>query len=182
MTMLYSTPTGIAWHFLTCFFRFAMAGLIGPHIWANTDGGFKCDTQLFGCEVACYNSFMPIGMDKFWQVQILCGMQRSIYQLLPFFDKFDKQFVFLSMIMWRNILADFPIKHRLIMNEEIHIPTNVSKVHGPQTLNPKLDYKLEDETTLKVSVTLLSDLFYIITWLSQITYPDLMQLNVFTEH
>lgn len=46
-----------------------------------TDGGFKCDTQLFGCEAACYNSFMPVGMDKFWQIQLLLGLN-NIYGIL----------------------------------------------------------------------------------------------------
>lgn len=44
--------------------------------------------------------------------------------------------------MWRNILADFLIKHRLTMNTKNHIPTNVSKVYGLQTLIPELDYNL----------------------------------------
>ena len=40
-TTLYSTRLGIAWHFLTCTFRLAMASLIGPQIWTGTDEGLS---------------------------------------------------------------------------------------------------------------------------------------------
>ena len=47
-----------------------MAALIGPAIWTGASGEFKCDTVLFGCDNACYNNFMPIGLDKLWQIQL----------------------------------------------------------------------------------------------------------------
>ena len=70
LAILYSTRLGILWYALTCGFRLGMAALIGPAIWTGAADDFKCDTVLFGCENACYNNFMPIGLDKLWQIQL----------------------------------------------------------------------------------------------------------------
>jgi len=51
-----------------------MAALIGPAIWTGASGEFRCDTVLFGCDNACYNNFMPIGLDKLWQIQLIAAL------------------------------------------------------------------------------------------------------------
>ena len=69
-SLKYATCFGRFWY-LTIIFRVMMIYTIGTNLYSNDESSFNCATKQFLCETVCFNQFMPINLNRYWQWQTL---------------------------------------------------------------------------------------------------------------
>jgi len=69
-SLKYATCFGRFWY-LTIMFRVMMVYTIGTSLYSNDESTFNCATKQFLCETVCFNQFMPINLNRYWQWQTL---------------------------------------------------------------------------------------------------------------
>ena len=76
-------------------------------VYYEDDRDFRCDTSQVGCAQICYNSFNPIGQDRFRVIEVVCisvpwlvfyGYAMSINNKLKKFEQQRKRLRFFEKV------------------------------------------------------------------------------------
>ncbi|CAG5090950.1 Oidioi.mRNA.OKI2018_I69.PAR.g12783.t1.cds [Oikopleura dioica] len=76
----YCTPIGTLWFFVNFVFRHLVAvNGIAKNVYSDGLKEFTCDTRMPGCENVCHNLFLPIVLDRFWNIEFIFICSPTIF-------------------------------------------------------------------------------------------------------